>query len=298
MLDIVVVGSLNEDLTVRVPRLPAPGETVLGHDHFRDTGGKGANQAVAAARLGRRVAMVGMVGSDPAGSKLIDALQGAGVEATAVGRSDAAGTGMAVITVDGSGENTIVVSPGANAMLSPGDLEAAAGLLTEAAVTLLQLEVGTDVVERAIELSGGRVVLNPAPAQTLSEELLGSVDVLVPNQTELALLADGPIPERSGDAIRLAGRLDGPGAVVVTLGAGGALVVADGRSSLIPAPEVDAVDPTGAGDAFCAGLADGLVRGLDLDGAVEWAVRCGAAAVTRWGAQGSLPTRAEVEALR
>ncbi|HSR14814.1 MAG TPA: PfkB family carbohydrate kinase, partial [Gemmatimonadales bacterium] len=162
---------------------------------------------------------------------------------------------------------------------------------------LLQLEVDLGVVERAIALSGGRVILNPAPARRLPESLLRRVDVLVPNQSELALLTGGPMPERVSDAIRLAGRLEGPGAVVVTLGSRGALVVAGGRSEHVAAPVVEAVDPTGAGDAFCAGLADGLVRGLDLLGATSWAVRCGAAAATRWGAQASLPTAADVEAL-
>lgn len=295
--EIVVVGSLNQDTTVRVSHLPGPGETVLGQGHFTDTGGKGANQAVAAARLGRRVAMAGMVGADRAGTRLLQTLRDAGVDTRAVIKTESAPTGMASITVDECGENMIVVSPGANAALRPDDLAAAAPLLERAAVTMLQLEVRTDVVLAAALRSAGRVILNPAPARPLETTLLASVDVLIPNRAELAGLTDEGLPRCVDRVGELAERLAGPAAVVVTLGTDGALIVAGSRRVHVPAVPVEAVDPTGAGDAFCAGVADALVRGADYVEAVRWAVRCGAWATTRWGAQASLPTRADVEAL-
>jgi ribokinase len=295
MAEIAVVGSLNLDATVRVPRLPLPGETVMGRGHSHDTGGMGANQAVAAARLGRSVEMVGMVGSDDAGDRLLAALAAAGVGTSRVRRSTSLATGLALIMVDDAAENTIVVIPSANGALTPGDLDA--GVIGEAAVVLLQLEIPLETVEAAAALARGKVVLNPAPAHPLPAALLDRVDVLVPNRTELALLAGAEPPATMEEAAALARSLEGPKGVVVTLGAEGALVVVRGRAEHVPAPQVAAVDPTGAGDAFCAGLADALVRGAGLVEASRWAVRCGAAAVTRRGAQASLPTRAEVEAL-
>jgi ribokinase len=267
----------------------------MGRGHSHDTGGKGANQAVAAARLGRSVEMVGMVGSDDAGDRLLAALAAAGVGTSRVRRSTSLATGLALIMVDDAAENTIVVIPSANGALTPGDLDA--GVIGEAAVVLLQLEIPLETVEAAAALARGKVVLNPAPAHPLPAALLDRVDVLVPNRTELALLAGAEPPATMEEAAALARSLEGPKGVVVTLGAEGALVVVRGRAEHVPAPQVAAVDPTGAGDAFCAGLADALVRGAGLVEASRWAVRCGAAAVTRRGAQASLPTRAEVEAL-
>ena len=295
MPEITVVGSLNLDATVRVPRLPLPGETVMGRGHAHDTGGKGANQAVAAARLGRTVEMVGMVGRDDAGNRLLAALDAAGVGTATVRRSPSLATGLALIMVDDAAENTIVVIPAANGALAPGDLDAA--VIGDAAVVLLQLEIPLETVEAAAALARGTVVLNPAPAGPLPAGLLSRVDVLVPNRTELALLAGAEPPETVDEAGALARSLAGPKGVVVTLGSAGALVVAGGQTTHVLAPRVNAVDPTGAGDAFCAGLADALVGGAGLVDATRWAVRCGAAAVTRRGAQASLPTRAEVEAL-
>lgn len=298
MPKIVVVGSLNLDTTVRVPHLPVPGETVLGSGHFDDTGGKGANQAVAAARLGGDVAMVGVVGSDDAGDRLRSSLQQAGVDVRAVARHPDVPTGIAVITVDESGENCIVVDPGANGAFAPHTLEGGRDLIAGAAVVLLQLEIPLQTVSAAAKMAGGTVVLNPAPAADLPAALLRTVDVIVPNATELAQLVGGEVAGTPDDAIALARRLDGPGAVVVTLGADGAVVVAEGDAIHVPAPTIDAVDPTAAGDAFCGGLADGLVRGATLSEAVEWAVLCGASTATRWGAQAALPTRQQVQALK
>ncbi|MDX1690432.1 MAG: ribokinase [Acidimicrobiia bacterium] len=296
MTEIAVVGSLNIDTTIRVTRLPRPGETVLGTGHSGDTGGKGANQAVAAARLGRSTAMIGMVGDDDGGRRLAAVLADAGVTLTGLLRSEEHPTGVALITVDDTGGNTIVVSPGANGHVSPDDVDDAADLLGGASVTLAQLEIPIAAVTRAAILSSGRFVLNPAPAATLDPDLLARVDVLVPNETELAVLAGADeIPASIEDVASMARAVEGPGAVVVTLGARGAVVVEPGAVTHVEAPVVQAVDPTAAGDSFCAGLADALVRGKGLVEATRWAVLCGAVTVTRRGAQAALPLRADVE---
>jgi ribokinase len=293
---IAVVGSLNLDLVVRVPRLPGPGETVSGDDVFRNPGGKGANQAVAAARLGRRVAMVGCVGDDEAGRELLASLEADGVDRSRVRVVDGVPTGTAFITVGEDGENQIVVSPGANTRLSPDDVAAAGTRLAAAAVTLLQLEVPLETVAAAARTAGGKVVLNPAPVRALPSALLGEVDVLVPNRVELARLAAGRVPATVEEAAELAGRLPAR-AVVVTLGADGALVVEHGRARHVPAVPVRAVDTTAAGDAFCGGLADALAVGATLEDAARRAVRVAAAACLRQGAQASLPTPAGLRAL-
>jgi ribokinase len=293
---VAVVGSLNLDLVIRVPELPGPGETVSGGDLFRNPGGKGANQAVAAARLGRRVAMVGCVGDDDAGRDLLASLKADRVDSSRVRVVDGVPSGTAFIVVGEDGENQIVVSPGANARLTPDDVAAAAATLRSAAVTLLQLEVPLETVAAAAGTAGGRVVLNPAPVRALPDELLGRVDVLVPNRVELAQLAGGPVPTSVEEAARLAGGLAAR-AVVVTLGADGALVVTDGQASHVPAVPVRPVDTTAAGDAFCGGLADALAAGAGLQDAARRAVRVAAAACLRPGAQASLPGPAELAAL-
>ena len=293
---IAVVGSLNLDLVVRVPRLPGPGETVSGDDVFRNPGGKGANQAVAAARLGRRVAMVGCVGDDEAGRELLASLEADGVDHSRVRVVDGVPTGTAFITVGEDGENQIVVSPGANARLTPDDVAAAGTALAAAAVTLLQLEVPLETVAAAARTAGGKVVLNPAPVRALPSALVGEVDVLVPNRVELAQLAAGRVPATVEEAAELAGRLPAR-AVVVTLGSDGALVVEYGRARHVPAVPVRPVDTTAAGDAFCGGLADALAAGVTLVVAARRAVRVAAAACLRQGAQASLPTPADLRAL-
>ncbi len=294
--DVAVVGSANVDLVVPVEALPRPGQTVLGGDHLQVPGGKGANQAVAAGRLGRRVAMVGRVGGDAYGRQLLGSLASAGVDTTHLRPTADVPSGIALITVDAVGENTIAVSPGANARLSPADVEAAGPVLAAAAVTLVQLEVPLDTVAAAVGAAGGRVVLNPAPAAELSTALLAEVDVLVPNRSELGLLAGTATPETMADVIEAARRLPAGPALVITLGADGALLVDGDETVHVPARDVVAVDATGAGDAFCGGLADGLSRGLDLLASVRWAVRVAGAATTRWGAQPAMPTPDEVVA--
>ena len=293
---VAVVGSLNLDLVVRVARLPGPGETVTGSDVFRNPGGKGANQAVAAARLGRRVAMVGCVGDDPAGRELLGSLAGAEVDTDRVRVVVGVPSGTAFITVGDDGENQIVVSPGANARLTTADVAAARAALESAAVTMLQLEIPLEAVAAAAATAAGQVVLNPAPPRELPRDLLAEVDVLVPNRVELAQLAGASVPEAVEAAATLAGRLPAR-AVVVTLGADGALVVEDGRATHVPSVPVRPVDTTAAGDAFCGGLADALAGGASLQEAARRAVRVAAAACLRPGAQASLPTPADLEAL-
>ena len=295
---ITVVGSLNQDIVAKVPRHPRPGETVLGSEHFVAAGGKGANQAVAAARLGRPVAMVGRVGDDDAGRTLLSGLVADGVDVSGVQVDSEVGTGLALITLDDDAENTIVVSPGANGRVGASDVDAAADQVRNATVLLVQLEIPMDAVVRATELATGTVVLNPAPARPLPDEVLANVDVLVPNRSELAGLAGCAEPTTPAEAAAAAAILLGPPAIVVTLGAEGALVFAgEGEATTVPAPRINPVDTVGAGDAFCGALADALVRGEDLVAAARWAVNAGAVAATRRGAQPSLPTAAEIVAL-
>jgi ribokinase len=284
---IALVGSINLDVVVGVERHPAPGETVIGGDRQELPGGKGANQAVAAARLGAVVAFVGRVGADDAGRRLRDGLAAEGVDVAHVRVDPDAPTGIALIAVDGAGENTIVVSPGANAHVGAGDVESARDVLAGAAVTLLQHEVPVSAVDAAIAAAGGTVVLNPAPARALARE----VDVLVPNRGELGRLA-----RRDGDPVDLARGLEHARAVVVTLGSEGVLVVEGQRAERIEAPRVNAVDTTGAGDAFCGALAQALADGADLVEAARWAVRVAAVSVTRVGAQSAMPRREDVPA--
>jgi ribokinase len=282
---IALVGSINLDVVVGVERHPVPGETVVGGDRQELPGGKGANQAVAAARLGATVAFVGRVGDDDAGRRLRDGLAAEGVDVTHVRVDPDAPTGMALIAVDGAGENTIVVSSGANARVSAADVEAARDVLAGAGVTLVQHEVPEDAVAAAIAGAGGTVVLNPAPARPI----VAPVDVLVPNRGELETLVG-----RAGDPIELARSVDAARAVVVTLGNEGAAVIEGSRVERIPAPRVDAVDTTGAGDAFCGALAQALDAGAELIQAARWAVRAAAASVTKRGAQAGLPRAADL----
>jgi ribokinase len=292
--DIVVVGSINHDLTVVTTRLPQAGETVLGTNHYTGGGGKGANQAVAAARLGARVALVGRVGEDEHGQTMIGALANEGIDVSSVGVDGEAPTGLAVITVDEHAENTIVVSPGSNMRLLPPHLDE--DLIANASVVLTQLEVPIETVAAAAQLTTGKFILNPAPGHHLPGELLDRVDVLVPNRTELGILAGRDVPKGVAEVEHAARSVGIDAAVVVTLGAEGALLVTPDRAKAFPAPDVLPVDPTGAGDAFCAAIAHGLSAGMDLPDAVGRAVIAGALATTRPGAQAAMPTNDEVEA--
>lgn len=286
---VVVVGSINYDLTVFTPRHPVPGETILGTVHIGGPGGKGANQAVAAARLGASVSMIGKVGSDAEGREMRDALTSAGVDDTAVGVDDEAPTGLAVITVDSAGQNAIVVSPGANKDVDPDWVESHRDLVAGAAVCLAQLEVPVESVLAAARLAEGTFILNAAPALDLPAELWGLLDILIVNTSELEGLTG------SGDPFGIAG-IEGPASVIVTLGADGAVFSEDGALHRCRAPEVKVVDTTGAGDAFCGALAASLASGATLSDSVRRAVAAGSAATTREGAQ-ALPPAAELSTL-
>ena len=282
---IAVVGSINLDLVVAVDRHPAPGETVVGGDCRQLPGGKGANQAVAAARLGSEVAMVGRVGADAQGAWLREGLWTERVDVEHVREDRVAPTGVAMIAVDARGENTIVVSPGANARVDARDVAAASDVVRGAEVVLVQHEVPAAAVAAAIATAGGTVVLNPAPARGLA----APVDVLVPNRGELETLAGD-----RGDPVTLARSITAARAVVVTLGEEGAVVVEGDRAERVRARHVEAVDSTGAGDAFCGALAEAMAGGATVLEAARWAVRVAAVSVTRPGAQGGLPRREDV----
>ncbi|MEW2636358.1 ribokinase [Streptomyces sp. NPDC048389] len=298
--DLLVVGSANADLVVGVERRPAAGETVLGTDLTVHPGGKGANQAVAAARLGARTALLARVGDDAHGRLLLDSQRAAGVDTGGV-RVGGAPTGVALITVDPSGDNSIVVSPGANARLTPADIRAADELLGRARVVSLQLEIPLDTVAEVARTlpPGARLVLNPSPPAPLPADVLAVCDPLVVNEHEACFILGaeeaGATPEEWARALLALG----PRSVVITLGAQGALV-ADGEAGgldHVASPKVEAVDTTGAGDAFTAALAWRLGLGESLSQAAVYAVRVGAAAVTRKGAQEAFPTAEEAGSL-
>ncbi len=295
-MSVIVVGSLNLDLVAEVARLPGRGETLLADGQSRALGGKGANQAVSAARHGVGVAMVGCVGADPEGRRLTDALAAEGIDTSGVRVREDAATGTAHITVDPEGANTIVVIPGANGRLSAADVRRELDRLAAPDVVLVQLEIPLDAVMEAVAGTAARVVLNPAPARPLPSELLRHVDVLVPNVPELGALTGGDVP-RTLEDIGARGRTlaDGP-AVVVTMGESGALVIDGDRATHVPAPRVDAVDTTGAGDAFCGSLAAGLARGSSLVDAARDAVRVASQSTLRRGALEAIPTADEISA--
>lgn len=284
--DVLVIGSANADLVVQADRRPGAGETVLGGDTVIMPGGKGANTAVAAGRLGADVALLGAIGDDHYGTVLLESLRGAGVHTDLVRTTDRP-TGIAYITVTPDGENSILVSPGANHALEPADVE---GAFTGAKVVVASLEVPVRTVECAIvaaATAGARTLLNLSPAATISDETLAAVDVLLVNEHEAAWLL--------GSAADPAKLLDlGPRAAVVTQGARGAVVLTVDGAVEVPAPKVEAVDTTGAGDAFTGALAAALADGADLEAAAQRAVRVAAVSVTRRGAQPSYPTPAEL----
>lgn len=282
------------DLVAHAPRHPQAGETILGGDFATFPGGKGANQAVAAARLGASVRMIGRVGADSFGEALLQTLARDGVDTTRVRRDPESPTGVALIVVDANGQNTIVVAGGANAMLTPEDVSAAESAFEGSAVVLLQLESPLPAVVRAIELAkghGAKVTLNPAPAQMLEAALLAQVDYLIPNQTELALLAGVDSVESAANRLRSIGVRN----VIVTLGGDGVLAVNDEGETRLAAHRVNVVDTTAAGDAFVGGFAVALAEGRSFREALAWGNAAGALAVTRAGAQPSLPKRGEVE---
>ena len=300
---IVVVGSINLDMVSAGKRIPAPGETVRGDRFQTFHGGKGANQAVAVARLGYPVALVGKVGSDEFGKRLRRGLQAAKVNVRAVGTAEDISSGVALISVDRAGQNSITVIPGANDRLMPRDLEKALPQLRSAGIILSQLEIPMETVEYLCGLAKGLeipLILDPAPARSLSRKLLRQVAYLTPNETETCVLCGISAAELTPATVgHFADMLRGGAAnVVVKMGRHGAyLAGADGTGKTIPAFKVKAIDSTAAGDAFNAGLAVGLMQGMTPADAVRYGVAAGALATTRAGAQSSMPTAPEVNAL-
>jgi ribokinase len=290
---IVVVGSANTDMVVRTEHLPLPGETVLGGKFIMTAGGKGANQAVAAARLGADVTLVARLGRDVFGDRALAGYQAEGINTDYIVRDEAEASGVALIVVDEAAENIITVAPGANGRLSPDDVRAAERAIAEADSVLLQLEIPLEAVQAAIELAQRhhvRVILNPAPTRTLPDDILRGVDVLTPNENEKAKL----IAEQT-DAALEALLARGVGSVVTTRGAAGCEVASGGERQHVPGFHVEAVDTTGAGDCFNGALAVALARSLRMIDAAQYANAAAALAVTRLGAQTSMPIDEEVQ---
>jgi ribokinase len=301
MAEVFVLGSINQDFVLKVDRRPQPGETVTNAELSTHNGGKGANQAAAAALLGASVTFLGRVGDDEFGEPLVQALGEKGIDTSLVERASDASTGAAFITVTPDGENAITVAPGANRSLTPQEVDAASGAIGNARVLVAQMEIPVETVLRAVEVAserGTRALVNLAPTFEVPRGLLERLDPLVVNEHEAAFLLGSEVEGVDG-ALSAAPELLslGPRSAVITIGEAGA-VFADGESvEHILAPKVDVVDTTGAGDAFVGALATWLARGASLKEAVAYAVRAGAAAVTREGAQGALPTPEVVEAL-
>jgi ribokinase len=281
---IAVVGSVNLDLVAVVDHLPVAGETILAVAHQRNHGGKGANQAVAAARLGSDVTFVGCVGSDPVGEELTSALVEEGIEVSGV-RSLPGPSGMAMITIDAHGENSIVVGPGANAGVVIDD--GAADIVAAASTVVTQLEVPMSAVLDTVRVATGTTIVNAAPASPLPAELLAQTDVLIVNEVELVAVAGSSDPS--------AARRLGVGTVVMTLGARGAQVVTSSDVGYVPAPEVSVRDTTGAGDTFCGAFAVAVDAGDDVFDAAARAVVAGSMATTRIGAREAMPTRRQLD---
>ena len=300
MKNVLVVGSSNTDMVIRVPRIPKPGETVLGGAFAMAAGGKGANQAVAAARAGANVAFVARVGEDIFGERALANFAADGIDARFVFRTIGAPSGIALINVGGRGENSISVASGANALLSAADIERAGDAFASADIVLVQLESPLDAVEAAVRKAGEKcipVILNPAPARPLADDLLRLVAVLTPNEHEAELLAGVPVRDEHGAreaAARLRAR--GPAAVVVTLGERGAYASSPDFDGLVPAFKAVPVDTTAAGDVFNGALAAALAGKASLAEALRFASAAAALSVTRPGAQPSAPARREIEA--
>lgn len=295
---ILVVGSSNTDMVIKTSHFPAPGETILGGEFLMNAGGKGANQAVASARLGGRVTFVTKVGNDIFGRQSVHQLKAEGINVDFVAVDPEMPSGTALITVDSRGENTIVVAPGSNGTLSPGDVDRALTELDEAEFVLMQLEIPVPTVEYVIRIASEKqkkVLLNPAPATPLSDELLQKLFLITPNKTEAEILTGIKVSDEKS-ALQAAMFLycKGVEIVIVTLGAAGAFLLKDGKGELIGAPKVTAVDTTAAGDTFNGALAVALSEGKDIREAVVFANQAASISVTRIGAQASIPYRHEI----
>ncbi len=296
---ILVVGSSNTDMVIKAAHLPRPGETILGGTFFMNPGGKGANQAVAIARLGGPVTFICKTGSDIFGHQSQQLFEEEGINTSYIFSDSEYPSGVALITVDEKAENCIVVASGANANLMPSDLARAEEAIEQADLVLMQLEIPMETVCYVADLAwekGKKVILNPAPAHPLSAELLRRLYLITPNETEAEMISGVKITDDSS-ACEAARVLSGMGVqnVIITLGSKGALIYCDGKSEIVPAWKVEAVDTTAAGDVFNGALTVALSEGRDLKEAARFACKASAISVTRVGAQSSAPYRNEVD---
>ncbi len=296
---IVVIGSTNTDMVIRATHLPAPGETLLGGSFFMNPGGKGANQAVAAKRLGGDVTFIAKTGNDIFGDTALKQFKAEGINTKFMLRDQHNPSGVALITVDDHAENTIVVASGANGTLSPTDLVPAETLINNEAIVLVQLEIPLETVQFAASLAamgGAKLILNPAPAQVLPDELLKQVSIITPNETEAEMLSGQTITDlASVQAAALAIRSRGVETVIITLGSKGAWISNAEIELLVEAPSVQAIDTTAAGDVFNGALAVALSEGRTLADAVAFSCKAAAISVTRLGAQAAAPYRHELK---
>jgi ribokinase len=295
---ILVVGSSNTDMVIQTPKFPLPGETLLGGKFFMNPGGKGANQAVAASRLGGMVTFIGKTGDDVFGKQAIHLLEDEGINVDFVSTDNEQPSGVAMITVDESGENTIVVAPGSNGTLSPNDFDLSGDELNSCDIVLMQLEIPIETVEYIAKKANAlnkTVVLNPAPATQLSDELLNALSVITPNETEAELLTGVKVKDEE-TALQAATILQqkGVNTVIITLGKNGAFVLSDSFTGQIPAPKVNTVDTTAAGDTFNGALVVGLSENRDIKNTIQFACNAASLAVTKLGAQASIPTREDL----
>ena len=299
MSKILVVGSANADLMIAMPKLPNPGETVRGHDFLVAPGGKGANQAIAAARLGGDVGFIGSIGDDDFGRSIKKSLLDSGVDTARLCVRPNSVTGLALIFSEACGENMIVIAAGANDFLLPADIDAAADAIAEASIIVCQFESPAATIERlvnAAKLSGVPVLLNPAPARRMADEMVDGIRFLVPNRQELAHLTG--LPTRTLADVEAAAKallVRGAESVIVTLGREGVLRASVAGARVFPAPIVEAVDTTGAGDTFVGGFAAEWCRTSDVDAAISFAQRAAAYSVTGRGAQASMPWLSDLD---
>lgn len=295
---LVVVGSCNTDMVIKADRLPVPGETILGGTFFMNPGGKGANQAVAAARMGGLVTLISKTGNDVFGKQSVMLYKSENINTDFIFSDPNQPSGVALITVDSNGENCIVVASGANASLSPADINKAKAEIESGDLVLMQLEIPLETVEYVAEMAsqkGIKVILNPAPARALSEQLLKNLYIIIPNKTEAEILSgikvtDVESASRAADIISK----KGVDIVVITLGSQGALIKEHDSYHFVEAFKVNTIDTTAAGDAFCGSLCVGLSEGKSILESVQMAARTAALTVTRMGAQGSIPYRSEL----
>ncbi|MCX6181759.1 MAG: ribokinase [Bacteroidetes bacterium] len=295
---IIVIGSSNSDMVIQSEKLPKPGETVMGKKFFMNPGGKGANQAVAASRLGGAVLFIARVGNDLFGKQAVFTFKKEGIDTSLIVADPQNPSGVALISVDDKGENSIVVAPGANSALNVDDIQRAAAVIQAAEIVITQLEIPMDTVEfigKSALAAGKKFILNPAPATKLSDELLKTVFVITPNETEAAILSgitvsDVASAKKAAEKIRARGVKN----VIITMGSNGAFILSDEFTGTVSAPKVKAIDTTAAGDVFNGALSVALSEKLSIKEAVEFAVRAASISVTRMGAQSSIPYKKEI----